>query len=222
MDNVRYFDEMNIIQEDKELRTQMCNDLSDRVENLINEENADNWEQDFKKILIAWLVLYGYLNTEESSIVSELVMFSSYEIGLTDAVLLSISDKNEKWYVRKIAESIAEDATNTVQKTVKDIEDGTSERNSKSRADVIARDATNKYTNEYNRKIALDMGMKYHTWISQMDKRTRRSHAATDHQQKPITEPFEVNGYYMMYPMDSTYGAPIDEIAGCRCTEIFC
>ena len=53
------------------------------------------------------------------------------------------------------------------------------------------------------------------------DRYVRDTHESTNRQKKPIDKPFEVNGYLMMYPMDTDFGAPIEEIIGCRCTETF-
>lgn len=33
-------------------------------------------------------------------------------------------------------------------------------------------------------------------------------------------EPFIINGYKMMFPLDDSMGAPIDEIINCRCVEL--
>lgn len=211
MTNVQYFDEMNLIQSEKDARVEMCDNLSKGVKALIDDKNSDNWEKAMRDLLIAWLLFFGYLTSKQADIVRLLIGMGH---SLTD-----ISQPN--WYERTIANSIVDDAVYTLRKTIADIENGTASKNSKTRADTIARDASNKYSNIYNRKIALDNGYTKHKWKSMRDNLVRESHRSTDGQIQPIDKPFEVNGYYMMYPMDDTYGAPLTEICNCRCTEIF-
>jgi hypothetical protein len=56
-------------------------------------------------------------------------------------------------------------------------------------------------------------------WICTKDSRTRLSHGLADGQIVVGTkEPFKVGGYKMMYPGDSSMGAPGHEIYNCRCT----
>lgn len=211
MTNVQYFDEMNLIQSEKDARVQMCDSLSGAVEELINDKDPDNWEKAMRDLLIAWLLFFGYLTTKQADAVRTFI-----NIGY------SLVDINKSdWYERTVANSIMDDAANTLRKTISDIESDTADKHSKTRADVISRDATNKYSNIYNRKIALDNGYTRHKWKSMRDNKVRDSHRNVDGQVQPIDKPFEVNGYYMMYPMDDTYGAPLDEICNCRCTEIF-
>jgi uncharacterized protein with gpF-like domain len=52
------------------------------------------------------------------------------------------------------------------------------------------------------------------------DERVRVSHWEADGQTVPINEPFIINGYKMMFPLDDSMGAPIDEIINCRCVEL--
>lgn len=211
MTNVQYFDEMNLIQSEKDARVEMCNALSGAVKEAIDNENSDNWEKVMRDILIAWLLFFGYITAKQEKVIRRLI----------DSGHSLFSTNSKDWYEMSVANSILFDAENTLKKTISDIENGTSKKSSKSRADTIARDATNKYSNIYNRKVAKDNGATRHKWISMRDKAVRDSHRNTDGQVQPIDIPYVVNGYYMMFPMDDTYGAPAEEICNCRCTEIF-
>lgn len=56
------------------------------------------------------------------------------------------------------------------------------------------------------------------TWSATMDGRTRDSHQAMNGQTVSFDRPFVTpSGYLMRYPHDAEFGAPADEIIGCRC-----
>ena len=62
-----------------------------------------------------------------------------------------------------------------------------------------------------------DSGEKEKKWRSHHDELTRYTHAAADGQTVPINEPFIVGGYRLMFPGDTSLGAPPQEIVNCRC-----
>lgn len=57
-------------------------------------------------------------------------------------------------------------------------------------------------------------------WLATADGRTRPTHSAANSQKKKLGEPFVVSGYKMLFPGDSSLGAPAKEVIQCRCTII--
>lgn len=56
-------------------------------------------------------------------------------------------------------------------------------------------------------------------WLATLDKRTRDTHQELDGQERPIDEPFEVNGMQIDYPGDPN--APPELVYNCRCTLVY-
>lgn len=96
------------------------------------------------------------------------------------------------------------------------------------RRELIARTETMRAGNAGAFEIGQEYGAAYKGWEDTADDRTRDSHiqAGKDYQEGGtpglirIDEPFVVGGHEMMYPLDSSRGAPMEEIANCRCTSL--
>ena len=58
-------------------------------------------------------------------------------------------------------------------------------------------------------------------WLTQRDGRVREAHFAVDKQEVGENENFNVSGYAMKYPGDSSNGAPAGLICNCRCSVIY-
>lgn len=84
-----------------------------------------------------------------------------------------------------------------------------------------ARSAARGNTNSLRNCGQLDdfqrQGYRYKRWHTVMDGRERLTHAVANRTVVRIDEPFIIGGYRMMFPRDTTYGAPMREIANCRC-----
>lgn len=89
---------------------------------------------------------------------------------------------------------------------------------SASRAERAARNNTNSLCNCRRLDDLKKQGYKYKKWHTIMDGKERATHAVANGQTVPIDEPFTVGGYLMMFPRDTTYGAPPQEIINCRCS----
>lgn len=97
------------------------------------------------------------------------------------------------------------------------------------RGDNIARTESMQALNasEYEAaKQAVDMGALPpenvgREWDATGDRKTRRSHALMDGQTVGLDEPFvsPLTGAKLMYPGDTSLGAPAEEVAQCRCRQ---
>jgi len=223
--NILYFDEMNILEYEKTARTTACDALSGMIykefQNIEDGEKSYNTLK--KRLLLAftvWAVDIGFIGEkqlrENKNSIEETLGIQIATILPKLQPVLDVSDSKEET-INKMGH-IVDNIYRIVDTTKKNKEKP--HATSRARADDIARTETNIAFNRMEHD-AEKKKAKYHVWCSEMDKRVRDSHKGCDGQKKPINEPFDVNGYLMMYPMDDTFGAPIEEIAGCRCVEKF-
>lgn len=88
------------------------------------------------------------------------------------------------------------------------------------RTELIARTESTKATSAGSVVVYRGAGVKRKEWLSTSDNRTRPTHITANGQIRPIDEPFDVGGYKMNQPGDSSLGAPMEEIGNCRCTVL--
>jgi hypothetical protein len=90
------------------------------------------------------------------------------------------------------------------------------------RAAMIARTETvgslNQAAQAYAAKLP-DGTVGSHAWLSLHDDRVRPTHAIADGQTVPVSRPFYVGGWPMLFPGDPA--APPDEVINCRCSQAF-
>jgi HK97 family phage portal protein len=94
-----------------------------------------------------------------------------------------------------------------------------SQRMPPNRTELIARTETTRINAAGTQALGESWGVKKKQWLATEDGRTRDSHASADGQEVDMTETFSVGGYKMMHPGDTSLGAPVSEIANCRCAE---
>lgn len=61
----------------------------------------------------------------------------------------------------------------------------------------------------------------FKTWRTIGDKRVRGAHRAANFQKVPIDDSFIVGGQMLLYPGDTSMGATISNVAGCRCSAVY-
>lgn len=109
--------------------------------------------------------------------------------------------------------------TKTAEEVIEQIVDDPDEEwnLSDDRAMLIAENDTNSICEYTAFQDAIDAGKTRKTWNTMIDKRVRHTHADLEGMTIPIMERFKVGAYEMYQPKDSTLGAGMEEIAGCRC-----
>ncbi len=92
---------------------------------------------------------------------------------------------------------------------------------SESHAAAVTRTEVNAVCNLAAMDAAYRQGKRFKTWKTFGDAKVRPSHKAANGQRVPLDMPFTVGGYQMMFPNDSSLGAPAGEVVNCRCVLEF-
>lgn len=92
---------------------------------------------------------------------------------------------------------------------------------SESHAATVTRTEVNAVCNLAAMDAAYRQGKRFKTWKTFGDSKVRPSHKAANGQRVPLDMPFTVGGYEMMFPNDSSLGAPAGEVVNCRCVLEF-
>jgi len=88
---------------------------------------------------------------------------------------------------------------------------------SEDRAMVIAENEVNTICEYTEFQDAVDSGKTRKTWNTMLDNKVRHTHEEIESLTIPIMARFQVGAYEMYQPKDSSCGAGMEEIAGCRC-----
>lgn len=216
---VEYFDEMNILKDDKLRRKktakEFINALVDFFEaqflNLISgiflyEKTSADYENELMDLYFAMMHEYQY----DTEVREKAYRFAKYIQEATERAVAN-ANGNDKYKISRMTGGMMneEDVPKSVKRMFSDV-----------RATEIALNETNWIYNWINHQNLVDKKQNTHTWVSMRDERVRVSHWEADGQTVPINEPFIINGYKMMFPLDDSMGAPIDEIINCRCVEL--
>ena len=114
-----------------------------------------------------------------------------------------------------VLERINEDAIYIAETTKKNLD--VPFFTSPDRARLVAENETQSLCNLSEFDRAKEQGFKYKEWLAMLDEKTRETHAMADGQKVDIDTPFIVGNSLMMFPTDTSLGAPPEEIINCRC-----
>lgn len=193
----RFFAEMELSEEEKKRREDLANELLILFLLLFNEIEAER-------------LIHGDLSNVNITYFKEM-LYRQYcdKVDVYILLLLALLGNTDE-----IEEEIRQRTSFIVDTTLKfEDEFYTSE----DRATMLACNEANYVGNNTDYKIANYQGYRHKQWLTMKDERVRISHALVDGQTVGIDEYFKVGGYEMLYPMDTSKGAPPDETANCRC-----
>lgn len=186
---------------------------------------------------------FGEMGLSEEEIQRRIELAESLDDVFTLVFLLISADKaigntiDTKYYIdyiiRKYEDAIVEfgidiyDAypgipphiARTAEEVVEAIADDPDEEwnLSDDRAMLISENETNSICEYTAFQDAVESGKTRKTWNTMTDKRVRHTHAEQESLTIPIMDTFKVGDYEMYQPKDTSCGAGMEEIAGCRC-----
>lgn len=216
---IPYFDEMQLLQDDKLNRSKTAKKFIDALvaffatqyRDLLSgfflyEKSSAEYENELMDLFYAMISEYQY----EIDVREKAYRFAKYIQEATERAVANANGNDDYKMSRLIGGMMnEEDVPKSVKRMFSDV-----------RATEIALNETNWIYNWINHQNLVDKKQNTHTWVSMRDERVRVSHWEADGQTVPINEPFIINGYKMMFPLDDSMGAPIDEIINCRCVEL--
>jgi len=197
----RFFAEMELSEEEKKRREDLANELLILFLLLFNEIEAER-------------LIHGDLSNVDITYFKEM-LYRQYcdKVDVYILLLLALLGNTDE-----IEEEIRQRTSFIVDTTLK-FEDEF--YTSKDRAIMLAENETNYVGNYTDYHTAKYQGYRHKQWLTMKDEKVRISHALVDGQTVGIDEYFKVGGYEMLYPMDTSRGAPLSETQNCRCVTVY-
>ena len=187
----QYFGEMDISREQKQKRI----DIAEKLEDIF--------------LALLMTMFYAYTEGAPSVYMNAINETKERYLAFVAATGVAVSDYFTSIHIPSVVDGIV----GTTIAHPEDMFNFTFDR-----AMLIAENEANSFWNDAEFTDAVATGKRRKTWHTIIDKRTRGTHRNINGVTKPITEPFEVGNYFMMYPRDETLGAGSEEIANCRCS----
>lgn len=173
---------------------------------LTDEEKEERTEL-AKELEVLFLFLLMVYRKEQSSELKKILQ-DKYK----DIAVAFVGTKEASSYIEEYSKQIIEDTIRITNENIKD-----EYYTSWDRAIALAENESNVIGNYRQQLEAVKSGKKNKTWITMNDSKVRHTHKEVDSLTMPIFEPFRVGESKMMFPKDSSLGAEMKEIAGCRC-----
>lgn len=204
-----YFDEMELSEEDKKNRVDLCEDLfyiyyyifalistDFRLRKPIDiKEYTDKLAERFKDVLDATEYAKVVIDEEIANYIDEISK------NLVESTLRNLPVEDEEDNLDDIVRPASPYWSST------------------ERAIRVAEDMTNVIANYKELQDKIAEGYTHKTWVSILDTHTRESHWLAWGKTVPINKPFTIGSSLMMCPCE--YTAPAREIVNCRCKLLF-
>lgn len=183
-----YFDSMELSESEKEERKQFSREMQDAIL--------------FIFALFAVMKEYQYLNKQ--------YIISQLQSRYSEIVLQYM--ELDKY----IEDYIADFSQETVDITLKHINEEF--YMSEDRSLLISLNEANTTLNYKDYANAVKEGKTRKQWITEKDKKVRKTHRALDDVVIPIEDAFIVGETLMRFPHDTLYGINYEQLSNCRCT----
>lgn len=202
---MRLFDEINTLSEDEILDIDTYFDEMELTESEKEERKKFAYEVEDMMLFIFALFLtmkeFGYMN--KSYIISQLQSrYSEIVLRYMDI------DKYIEDYIREFSQE-------TVDTTLKHIDDEF--YLSEDRGLLISVNEANTTLNYKDYESAIKVGKTRKRWLTEKDRKVRKTHKVLDDKTIPIEDVFIVGDTLMRFPHDTLYGIDYKELSNCRC-----
>lgn len=205
-----------------------------RIQDYLDMAGADGWREAFLPLLQGVITDQGQRITTDFGLEFDVrnlwaeKWFEDYQLTFSQPINQTSSDQLSTLLQQAKREGWSIDTTrNRIESVFRQWAEGdlTAEdfdwletRMPAYRREAIARTETVRASAAGSQAIYRHAGVRQNEWLATKDARTRESHSAADGQVRPVGEPFDVGGYQMLYPVDGSLGAPVDELVNCRCS----
>lgn len=193
----KYFDEMEITEQDKKRRIGFATDLEKGFRNLF------------------FLMLGAELLGEDISLKSNEYSDFAYRHYTEAMIRYDYSKEGEAQklgYIEQYAKNRCKEIVDTAI-----LHRADAYYTSMEHSISIGEDEANAVANYQTEQMAISQGYTMKTWVTMRDNKVRHSHELVDGKTIGIFQPFHVGDALMMFPCDSSQGASMKEIANCRC-----
>ena len=192
LDISSYFDEMEISGEEKEKRKEFAESMMDII----------------LFIFALFSVMKQYDSMNKQFIVGQLQSRYSEDVLQYMDINKAVDD-----YIQKFSEEI-------VDTTLKHLDEEYYLSND--RATIVSVNEANSILGYRQLQEAKEKGFTRKTWITEGDKKVRKTHREVDMKEIPIDEFFLVGDSLMMYPHDNiTFDIDPKEVINCRCSVVY-
>lgn len=183
-----YFDEMELTEEEREERKQFSREMQDVI----------------LFIFALFSVMQQYDRINKEFIISQL------QSRYSEIVLRYIDiDKYLEDYITDFSQE-------TVDTTLKHIDEEF--YLSEDRSLLISLNEANTTLNYKDYANAIKAGKKRKQWLTEKDKKVRKTHRALDDMVLSIEDAFIVGDTLMRFPHDTLYGIDYEQLSNCRCS----
>lgn len=207
---MRLFDELSNLSEDEIIDIETYFDSME----LSDEEREDRKEFARRMDEVILFIFALFLTMKDHSYIDKNFIIKQLEVQYSD-VVKKFTRLND--FVNDYIETFSEEIVDTTIKNGAD-DYWTSEE----RSMIIAANEANSILGYRQLQEAKDKGYTRKTWITEGDRKVRKTHREVDRETKPLEEPFIVGNSLMMYPHDNiSFDVEPKEVINCRCSVVY-